>query len=158
MQQIRDPNPSPPPLPRFHRAGREGKGREGKGRGSHTCSLPKKDTTKTWTFGGDIGSIPLDTYRERARKRRKKPSQSSSKPRGTRTRRRSKRAREYECLPALDPPRRHNTTTKSVAYADCCRATGLDCQISQIQTRHRQDKLNVAHTIVSSSVTRTKKS
>jgi hypothetical protein len=47
---------------------------EGKGRGRHTCSLPEKDMTKTWTSGGDIGSIPLDTYRERARKRRKKPS------------------------------------------------------------------------------------
>jgi hypothetical protein len=49
--------------------------------------LPEKDTTKTWTSGGDIGSIPLDTYKERARKRRKKASQSSSKPRDTRTRR-----------------------------------------------------------------------
>jgi hypothetical protein len=35
--------------------------KEGKGRGSHTCSLPEKDMTKTWTSGGDIGSIPLDT-------------------------------------------------------------------------------------------------
>ena len=56
---------------------------EGKGIGGHTCSLLKKDTTKTWASGGDIGSIPLDTYRERARKRRKKPSRSSSKPTGT---------------------------------------------------------------------------
>jgi hypothetical protein len=37
--------------------------------------------------GGYIGSIPLDTYGERARKRIKKSSQSNSKPRGTRTRR-----------------------------------------------------------------------
>jgi hypothetical protein len=29
--------------------------------------LPEKDTTKTYASGGDIGSIPLDTYRERAR-------------------------------------------------------------------------------------------
>jgi hypothetical protein len=36
--------------------------------------LLEKDTTKTWAFGGDIGNIPLDIYRERARKRRKKPS------------------------------------------------------------------------------------
>jgi hypothetical protein len=33
---------------------------EGKGRDRHTCSLPEKDTTKTWASGGDIGSIPLD--------------------------------------------------------------------------------------------------
>jgi hypothetical protein len=60
---------------------------EGKGRGRHTCSLPEKDTTNTCRSGGDIGSIPLDTYRERACNRRKKPSRSSCKPRGTRTRR-----------------------------------------------------------------------
>jgi hypothetical protein len=61
-------------------------------------------------------------------------------------------------FPALDPPRRHNTTTNSVAYADCCRATGLGCPISQIWTRHRQDNLSVAGSIVSSSSVRTKKS
>ena len=33
---------------------------EGKERGGHICLLPKKDTTKTWASGGDIGSIPLD--------------------------------------------------------------------------------------------------
>jgi hypothetical protein len=64
---------------------------EGKGRGGHTCLLSKKDTTKTYTSGGDIGSIPLDTYRERAHKRRKKPSRSSSKPRGTHTRHQSEK-------------------------------------------------------------------
>jgi hypothetical protein len=64
---------------------------EEKGRVSHICSLPEKDTTKTWTSRGDIGSIPLDTYRERAHKRRKKPSQSGSKPRGTRTMRQSEK-------------------------------------------------------------------
>jgi hypothetical protein len=53
--------------------------------------LSEKDTTKTWASGGDIGSIPLDTYRERARKRRKKPSRSSSKLRGTRTRHQSEK-------------------------------------------------------------------
>jgi hypothetical protein len=131
---------------------------EGKGRDIHTCLLPKKDTTKTWTSVGDIGSIPLDTYRERARKRRKKPSQSSSKPRGARTRYQSERARECECPSALDPPRRHNTPTNSVVYADCCRATGLGCPISQIWTRHRQDNLSVTVVIVSSSAARTKKS
>jgi hypothetical protein len=58
-----------------------------KGRGGHTCSLPEKDTTKTWTSEGDIDSIPLDIHIERASKQRKKPSRSSSEPRGTRTRR-----------------------------------------------------------------------
>jgi hypothetical protein len=53
--------------------------------------LPEKDTMKTWTFGGDIGSIPLDTYRERARKQRKKSNRSNSKPRGTHTRRQSEK-------------------------------------------------------------------
>jgi hypothetical protein len=33
---------------------------EGKGRGGHSCSLPEKDTTKTWASEDDIGSIPLD--------------------------------------------------------------------------------------------------
>jgi hypothetical protein len=80
------PIPRFPPLSRFCRTEREGKGR-----GSHTCSLLEKDTTNTWTSGGDIGSIPLDTYMERARKRRKKPRQSNSKPRGTRTRRQSEK-------------------------------------------------------------------
>jgi hypothetical protein len=55
------------------------------------------------------------------------------------------------------PPRRHNTTTNSVAYADCCRATGLGCLIPQIWTRHRQDNISVAGTIVSSPAARTKK-
>jgi hypothetical protein len=32
-------------------------------------------------------------------------------------------------FPALDPPRRHTTTTNSIAYTDYCRATGLDCPI-----------------------------
>jgi hypothetical protein len=64
---------------------------EGKGRGSHTCSLPEKDMTKTWTSGGDIGSISLDTYTEGERKRRKKSIQSSSKPRGTHNRRQSEK-------------------------------------------------------------------
>jgi hypothetical protein len=50
--------------------------------------LLDKDTTKTWISRGDMGSIPLDTYRERACKRRKKLSWSSSKSRGTYTRRR----------------------------------------------------------------------
>jgi hypothetical protein len=97
---------------------------EGKGRGGHTCSLPEKDTMKSWASGGDIGSIPLDTYKERASKRRKKPSRNTSKPRGTHTRRQSRRARECECLPKPRP-----ATTNFVAYADC-RATSLGCLIS----------------------------
>jgi hypothetical protein len=52
-QQIRDPNLSPPHFQGFVE-------HEGKVRGRHTCSLPEKDTMKTWTSGGDIGSIPLD--------------------------------------------------------------------------------------------------
>jgi hypothetical protein len=76
---------------------------EGKGRGRHTCSLPEKYMTKTWASGGDIGSILLDTYMERARKQRKKSSRSSSKSRGNRTRRQSERARECECLPSPRP-------------------------------------------------------
>jgi hypothetical protein len=46
----------------------------------------------------------------------------------------------------------------SVAYADCCRAAGLGCPISQIWIRRRQDNLSVAVAIVSSSTARTKKS
>jgi hypothetical protein len=103
---------------------------EGKGRGSHTCSLPEKDTTKIWTSGGNIGSILLDTYRERARKRRKKPSQSSSKPRGTSTRRQSEKGERMRVPSTPGPAEAHNTTTNSVAYVDCCRATSLGCPIS----------------------------
>jgi hypothetical protein len=32
-------------------------------------------------------------------------------------------------FPALDPSKRHNTTTNSIAYVDCCHATGLSCPI-----------------------------
>jgi hypothetical protein len=55
--------------------------------------LLEKDTTKTLASGGDIGSIPLDIYSERAHKRKKKPNRSNSKPRGTRTRRQSKKGK-----------------------------------------------------------------
>jgi hypothetical protein len=60
-------------------------------------------------------------------------------------------------FPALGPPRRHNTTTNSIAHVDCCRATGLGCQTSQTWTPHRQDNLSVAGATVSSSASRTKK-
>jgi hypothetical protein len=40
-------------------------------------------------------------------------------------------------FPALDLPKRHNTTTTSVAYADYCHAMGFDCPISQTWTPHR---------------------
>jgi hypothetical protein len=58
---------------------------------------------------------------------------------------------------ALDPPKRHNTTTNSVAYADCCHTTGLDCPISQTWTPHRQDNLSVTGATMSSSTARTEK-
>jgi hypothetical protein len=60
-------------------------------------------------------------------------------------------------FPALDPPKQHNTTTNSVAYADCCHATGLDCPISQAWTPNRQDNLSVAGATMSSSIARTEK-
>jgi hypothetical protein len=93
-QQIKDPIPR---LPHFQGFVEQ----EGKERGRHTYSLPKKDTTNTWTSGGDIGSIPVDTYSERAQKRRKKLSQSSSKPRGTHTRRQSEKG---EIMRVLSQP------------------------------------------------------
>jgi hypothetical protein len=77
---------------------------EGKGRGGHTCSLHEKDTTKTWASGGDIDSIPLDTYREREHASEERslngaaPNQEAPalgvSPR---------RARECECLPGPGP-------------------------------------------------------
>ena len=33
-------------------------------------------------------------------------------------------------FPILDPPKRHNTTTNSIADAGCCHATGLGYPIS----------------------------
>jgi hypothetical protein len=54
------PNPRLPHFQGF--VEKEGKGKEAK-RQSHMF-VPEKDTTKTWTSRGDIGSIPLDTYRE----------------------------------------------------------------------------------------------
>jgi hypothetical protein len=83
-QQIRDSYPSSPPLPRFRRAGREGKSQS-------YLFVTGEGHDEDMTSRGDIGSIPLDTYRERAHKRRKKPSQSGSKPRGTRTMRQSEK-------------------------------------------------------------------
>jgi hypothetical protein len=58
---------------------------------------------------------------------------------------------------ALDPPKRHNTTTTSVAYAGCCHPMGFGCRISQTWTPHRQDNLSVAGDTMSSSTPRTKK-
>jgi hypothetical protein len=60
-------------------------------------------------------------------------------------------------FPALDPPRRHTTTTNSIPYADYCRATSLCCPISHTWIPHRQDKLSVAGATMSSSAARTKK-
>jgi hypothetical protein len=52
-QQIRDLIPR---LPHFQGFVEQ----EGKERDGHTCSLSKKDMTKTYVSGGDIGSMPLD--------------------------------------------------------------------------------------------------
>jgi hypothetical protein len=60
-------------------------------------------------------------------------------------------------FPALDPPKRHNTTTNSVAYADCCHATCLGCPISQTWTPHCQDNLSVAGATMSSLTARMEK-
>jgi hypothetical protein len=130
---------------------------KGKERGKHTCSLPEKDTTKTCTLGDDICSIPLNTYRDKACKRRKKFSRSSSKPSGTRTRCQSEKGERMRVFLASDPPKGHNTTTNSVAYVDCCHATGLGCPISQTWTLYCQDNLSVAGVTMSSSAARTKK-
>jgi hypothetical protein len=51
---------------------------------------------------------------------------------------------------------RHNTTN-SVAYADCYRAMGLVCPLSQTWTSNRQENLSMANTTVSSSTAGTKK-
>jgi hypothetical protein len=67
-------------------------------------SLTEKDTTKTCAFGDDIGSIPLDTYRERAHKSGERsptgaaPNREAPAP-GVSPR----RARECECLPSPGP-------------------------------------------------------
>jgi hypothetical protein len=60
--------------------------------------LLEKDATKTWASRGNIGSIPLDTYRERARNRRKKTNRNSSKLRDTRTRRQSEKGERMRVL------------------------------------------------------------
>jgi hypothetical protein len=38
---------------------------------------------------------------------------------------------------ALDPSKRHKTTTNSIAYFDSCHGMGLSCSISQTCTPHR---------------------
>jgi hypothetical protein len=60
-------------------------------------------------------------------------------------------------FPALDHLKQQNTTINSVAYADCCHATGLGCPISQTWSPHRQDNLSVAGATMSSSTTRMEK-
>jgi hypothetical protein len=57
----------------------------------------------------------------------------------------------------LDPPKRHNNTTISIAYADCYHATGLSCPISQTWTPHCQDNLSMVGATMSSSTARTEK-
>jgi hypothetical protein len=124
---------------------------EGKGRDEHTCSLPEKDMMKTWASEGDIGSILLDIYRDRAHKRRKKPSGERSSagaaPKLEHTSVSPRRARECECLP-------------SPGLYSICRLLPrmiLGCPIFQTWTPCRQNNLSVAGVTVSSSVARTKK-
>jgi hypothetical protein len=69
--------------------------------------------TKTWASGDDIGSILLDTYRERACKRRKKPSRSSFKLRGTRTKRQSEKGERMRV--SSQPSTRRGDTTPPAA-------------------------------------------
>jgi hypothetical protein len=101
--------------------------------------------------GGDISSILLDTYRERARKRERSPTEAAPNREAPTPGVNPRRVRECECLPSLDAPRRHNNTTNFVAYADYCRTMGLGCLISQTWTPHRQDNQSVAGATVSSS-------
>jgi hypothetical protein len=103
--------------------------------------------TKTWASGGDIDNISgKSTQAEKEAQSEqlqteRHPHQASIRVRRT----------------ALDPPKRHNTTTNSVAYDDCCHATGLGCPISQTCTPHRQDNLSVAGATMSSSTAHTEK-
>jgi hypothetical protein len=128
-----------------------------KGRGGHTCSLPEKDTTKIWASGGYIGSIPLDIYKERSRKREKAQPEQLQTERHPHQASVRKVGKNVSVFPTLEPPKRHNTTTNSIAYADCCHATGLGCPISQTCTSHRQDKLSVAGATMSSSTSHIEK-
>jgi hypothetical protein len=81
---------------------------EGKGRSGHTCSLPEKDTTKTWASGDGISSIPLDIQGESTQ------AEKEAQPEQLQTERHSHQApiREGQenasVFPALDP--RSNTT------------------------------------------------
>jgi hypothetical protein len=86
---------------------------------------------KTWASGGDIGSIPLDIQGESMQ------AEKEAQPEHLQTERHPHQASIREgrenasVFPALDPPKRHNTTTNSIAYADCYHATGIGCPISQ---------------------------
>jgi hypothetical protein len=150
---MRDPIPR---LPHFQGSVEQ----EGKGRGGHTCSLSEKDTIKIWASGDDIGSIPLDIYiyisREHTsgKEAQLEQLQTERHPHQASVR---KGRENVSVFPTLDPPKRHNTTTNSIAYADCCHTTGLGCPISQTWTPRRQDNLNVADATMSSSTARTEK-
>jgi hypothetical protein len=65
--------------------------------------LLEKDTTKTWASGGDIGSIPLDTYRERACKWKKRPTGATPNREAPAPGVSPRRASKYECLPSPGP-------------------------------------------------------
>jgi hypothetical protein len=118
--------------------------KEGKERCGHTCSLPEKDTAKTWTSEGGIGSIPLNYIGREHTNGEKSPAGAAPNREAPAPVVSPRRTREYECLPTLNLPKRHNTTTDSVACADCCHAMSISCPISQTWTHHRQDNLSVA--------------
>jgi hypothetical protein len=93
---------------------------EGKGRGGHTCSLPEKDTMKTWASEGDICSIPLDIQGESTQ------AEKEAQPEQLQTERHPHQASIREgrenasVFLALDPPKRHNTTIKGKCTLGPC--------------------------------------
>jgi hypothetical protein len=119
--------------------------------------LPEKDTTKTWASGGDIGSTLLDIYVESTQAEKKAQPEQLQTERHPHLASMREGRENMSVFPALDPLKRHNTTTNSVTYADCCHATGLGCSISQTWTPHRQDNLSVEGATMYSSTARTEK-
>ena len=107
--------------------------------------------TKTWASGGDIDNISLDISGKSTQAEKEAQSEQLQ------TERHPHQASIRVRRTALDPPKRHNTTTNSVAYADCCHAIGLGCPIFQTWTPHCQDNLSVAGATMSSSTAHTEK-
>jgi hypothetical protein len=58
---------------------------------------------KTWAYRGDIGSILLGTYRERARKQERSPAGAAPNQEAVALGVSPRRVREYECLPSPGP-------------------------------------------------------